>query len=110
MKTPDGKECKYYYEDYYRGREKQECRLLNSIIPPLNWQPRLCATCPIPDILRDNACTYMVLRPTLIRKFPFIKQSISVSAYCMKTEQVVKEPRIGCGECHPLPFNLPEKR
>src|SRR5688572_8219728 len=27
MRTPAGKECDFYYEDFHRGRELQECRI-----------------------------------------------------------------------------------
>jgi len=27
---------------------------------------------------------------------------VEVSAYCEKTKSDVKEPQIGCGECHPI--------
>ena len=30
MKTPAGTECKYFYGDYYRGRNHEECRLLGA--------------------------------------------------------------------------------
>ena len=28
MRTPAGKECKYFYGNYFRGRKTEECRLL----------------------------------------------------------------------------------
>ena len=31
MRTPAGTECPYYYADYYRGRSKQECRLIDRL-------------------------------------------------------------------------------
>jgi len=30
MKTPAGKDCKYFYGDYYRGRDLEECNLLKA--------------------------------------------------------------------------------
>jgi len=105
MQTPAGKECSYYYADYFRGKSKQECRLLGESLPPLKWKPSLCTSCPVPGILLANACEHMVLKPRLVREFPFIHQTISVSAYCTKTSKQVTEPHIGCGECHPLPFS-----
>jgi hypothetical protein len=107
MKTPAGTECKYFYADYFRGKEKEECRLLASASPPLAWKAQMCFTCPVPEILLANACPYMVLHPRLGRSFPFIRQQVQIRAYCTKTERGVAEPHIGCGECHPLPFALP---
>lgn len=107
MKTPAGKECPFFYGDYYRGRKVEECRLLSAASPPLPWQPSLCQTCPVPDIRQANACSYLLLKPRLARPFPFLKQQVQVTAFCTKTERPVPEPFIGCGECHPLPFTLP---
>ncbi|MCS7246873.1 MAG: hypothetical protein NZ840_01355 [Anaerolineales bacterium] len=106
MKTPAGKECPYFYGDYYRGRKVEECRLLSAAHPPLPWKPSHCYTCPVPEIRQANACSHMELRPRLIRPFPFLRQEVKVTAYCTKIGQVVTEPFIGCGECHPLPFAL----
>jgi len=103
MKTPAGKECRFFYGDYYRGREHEECRLLQSASPPLPWKPELCFTCPVPDILLANACPHMILEPRLVRPFPFIKQKVQVTAFCDKTLRSGFDPHIGCGECHGLP-------
>jgi len=101
MRTPAGKECRYFYGDYYRGRAREECRLLASASLP--WKPAFCRTCPVPDILRANACQYMILEPHLARPFPFIQQQVRVDPYCTKTGRSGFDPHIGCGECHPLP-------
>jgi hypothetical protein len=104
MRTPAGKECIYFYGDYYRGREREECRLLKSSTPPLNWQPKLCDTCPVPEIVQANACEHMQLHSRLQRLFFIMPPEVKVDAYCTKTEQNVAEPHIGCGQCHSLTF------
>ena len=101
MKTPAGQECKYFYGDYYSGRDKEECRLLESTTQ--QWTSDLCSTCPVPDILQANACENMELEGHVDRPFPFLKRKVRVTAYCRKTNRDVPEPHIGCGECHPLP-------
>ena len=103
MRTPAGKECRYFYGDYYRGRDHEECRLLLDADPPLTWKRDMCTTCPVPEILLANACEFMVLKPSLVRSFPFTKQQVRVRAYCTKTRRDVTEPQVGCGECHILP-------
>jgi len=103
MRTPAGKECRYFYGDYYRGRDHEECRLLNEASPPLNWKPSLCATCPVPDILLANACTHLALLPRLARPFPFTKEQVQIQTYCNKTHRSRFDAKVGCGECHPLP-------
>ena len=62
MKTPAGTECKYFYGDYYRGRDLEECRLLGAV-----WTRDLCRTCPVPSIGMANACEFMQLRGEVIR-------------------------------------------
>jgi hypothetical protein len=101
MRTPAGKECRYFYGDYYRGRNQEECRLLQSA--SLTWNPELCKDCPVPDILLANACPNLILQPQLERPFPFLKQRVKVKTYCTQTSRAGFDPHIGCGECHPLP-------
>ena len=103
MKTPAGKECSYFYGDYYRGRNDEECRLLRSATPALEWVPDLCFSCPVPEILLANSCQHMVLEPRLERPFPFVKRRVVVDTYCDKTLRKGFDPHIGCGECHILP-------
>ncbi len=60
MRTPAGKECKYFYGNYFRGRNTEECRLLRE--SEQTWTSSLCATCPVPDVMRANACEFLRLR------------------------------------------------
>ena len=103
METPAGKECRYFFGDYYRGRNHEECRLLLGASPPEKWTSDLCFSCPVPEIQLANACPNMILEGRVERPFPYIQKKVVVSAYCKKTLKNVLEPKIGCGECHPLP-------
>lgn len=100
MITPAGKECRYYYADHHRGRNVQECRLIaknrNNREP---WVPALCSGCPVPDILQANQCPDMHLEGEVVRKWLFLKE-VKVTAYCTRTMSEVKEPRVGCSQCH----------
>ena len=99
MRTPAGFECPHFYGDYHRGRDREECRLL-----PDGWSADLCKTCPVPGILRANACKDMRLKATVTRTvFNLFQRRVEISAYCEKTNRDVNQPEIGCGECHPLP-------
>jgi hypothetical protein len=99
MKTPAGSECKYFYGDYYRGRDHEECRLLGAA-----WKPELCRTCPVPAIGRANACETMHLRGEVVRPLAAgFQKRVKVTAYCDKTGRSGFDPHIGCGECHPVP-------
>jgi len=100
MLTPAGKECRYFYGDYHRGRKNEECRLLDST--NLRWLPYLCEKCPIPDIILANACEYIEFHPRLVKPLIFMKPQVRISTYCIKSNSPVEEPRIGCGQCHPL--------
>jgi hypothetical protein len=103
MRTPAGKECSYFYGDYFRGRDHEECRLLLDEQPNITWTPDLCQTCPVPEIQRANACQHMVLKATVTRPFPFIKRRMTVRPYCTKSHRDGFDPHIGCGQCHELP-------
>lgn len=101
MRTPAGFECKYFYGNYFRGRNEEECRLIGNAPPPQNWKPDLCETCPVPGILQANACSNLVLHGDVTRQFFFLKRRVKVNAYCTKSQVNVAEPQIGCGQCHP---------
>lgn len=99
MKTPAGFECKYFYGDYFRGRNIEECRLVGAA-----WEPSLCRTCPVPGIERANACPAMRLRAEVVRPLTAAFQKrVRIIAFCEKTGRSNFDPHVGCGECHPLP-------
>ena len=101
MRTPAGTECPYYYEDFFRGRTTQECRLIERNPRSEPWAPRLCARCPVPSILRANACPHMVLEVQVVRHWLGLVRRVEVYAVCSKHQVEVKDPYIGCGHCHP---------
>ncbi|MBE9524576.1 MAG: hypothetical protein IMY76_05720 [Chloroflexi bacterium] len=100
MQNPYGKECQYFYGDYYRGRNREECRLLPGTG---SWKPDLCRYCPVPDILQANSCQHMQLRAETFRPLLVLKPQVRIHAFCSITENKVSEPHIGCGQCHKLP-------
>jgi len=104
MRTPAGVDCPYFYGDYHRGKQIEECRLIGKNPSPQNWTADLCSRCPVPSIKRANACEFMVLTPVIKRKFGLFKRYVSINAYCKKSDETVKEPHIGCGICHPIDF------
>lgn len=108
MKTPAGRECPHFYGDYYRGRNVEECRLLDA--QGQAWTPDLCKTCPVPDITRANSCQFMKLKVKVGRPITAVFQRrVQVVAFCEKSERDVAEPEIGCGDCHALPFTFEVK-
>ncbi|MCX6054666.1 MAG: hypothetical protein NTZ74_07120 [Chloroflexi bacterium] len=100
MRTPSGIECQFFYGDYFRGKKQEECRLIGSKSPPNQWKPDLCQSCPVPAILRSNACESMTLYPTIKGKAFGSKKKIVIEAYCSRSNSVVTTPEVGCGICH----------
>lgn len=99
MRTPAGTECPFYFEDFYRGRDKRECRLL----PPAAqhaWSPDLCSRCSVPRIVLANACPRLVLEARVVSGPLGIGRRMQISASCTRTLAEVREPEIGCGHCH----------
>ena len=55
MRTPAGTECPYFYGDYFRGRNLEECRLLKSAGE--GWTRDL-----VQDLPRAGHCPRQLLR------------------------------------------------
>ncbi len=100
MKTPFGFECKYFYGDYFRGKNSEECRLLNFAAGQGGWSTKLCKNCPSPAIQRANGCQFMVQQGRISGGFLGLSPHMEVTAFCQKNQVPVKEPSIGCGSCH----------
>ena len=100
MITPAGSDCPYYYEDFNRGRALQECRLIERTPNGGSYSPDLCANCRVPRIVLANACPHMILEARVGSSFLGLKKKVEVSAFCTRSEADVKEPEIGCGQCH----------
>jgi hypothetical protein len=104
MRTPAGFDCKYFYADYYRGRNKQECRLIAENVARQvateKWTPDLCRQCRAPKILLANACPNLRLQARVVKTWLGLGRQVVVTAACAKTREAVREPEIGCGHCH----------
>ena len=105
MRTPAGTECPFYFEDFHRGRERQECRLIDRTPHSGQWEPSLCQKCPVPGIVRANACPHMVLELRVKSRLLGLGKQLEVSAMCTRSLEDVEEPHIGCGSCH---IDIPE--
>lgn len=100
MITPAGKDCPHYFEDFHRGRSRQECRLIASNPASKPWRPKDCSRCPIPDILRANASEYLELKAQVNTGFLGIfGVRVEVEAYCRKHNTPIKDPYVGCRRC-----------
>ena len=102
MRTPAGTECRYFYGNYFRGRSTEECRLLKE--SGQRWSRDLCKTCPMPGILRANACEFLRFQADVSRPVSAaLQRRVRIMSRCEKVGRPVAEPEVGCGECHPLP-------
>jgi len=99
MRTPFGQECRYYYQDFHRGRSVQECRLVEQSPSSEAWTPDLCRNCPVPGILRANGCSHMRLAGRVTKGFLGFGRRMNVTATCSRSEGVVQQPYVGCGQC-----------
>jgi hypothetical protein len=100
MRTPAGKECQYYFEDFHRGRNVQKCRLIERNPESAPWTPGLCHTCPVPAILRANACPHLVLDAKVSKRLFGLVQRVEVTGWCSEHFLDVEHPAVGCGHCH----------
>ena len=96
MRTPAGKDCHHYHEDFHRGRDIQECRLAKENPQSMRWRPGDCAHCPVPDILNANANPQLRLELTIKPRFASIGRQLEVRAWCRGNEIPLEDAYTGC--------------
>jgi hypothetical protein len=100
MRTPAGTECLFYYQDFHRGRARQECRLIDRTPGGGIYSPDLCTNCRVPRIVNANACPNMILEARVATGFLGFRKRVKITATCTRSLEPVAEPEIGCGLCH----------
>jgi hypothetical protein len=100
MRTPAGKECKHYYQDFHRERRVQECRLNKENPESVRWRPEDCARCPVPDILNANASPNLELTLTIKSGLLGFGRRVEVTVRCLKHHTTIQDPYIGCPQCN----------
>ena len=100
MRTPAGKECKFYHEDFHRGRNIQECRLAKGNPESMPWKPVDCSHCPIPDMLAANASPYLELKLTIKPRLLGLGRMLVVDAVCLRHHIPIEDPYVGCPKCN----------
>lgn len=103
MRTPAGSDCPFYYADFHRGRQVQECRLVARTPGAGRWAPDLCGRCRVPALQRANACPNLMLAARVRQGVLGLGRGIGITATCTRSGGAVAEPEIGCGQCHALP-------
>lgn len=102
MRTPAGFECEFFHGDYHRGRNVEACRLIDRNPRSEKWNRGLCKDCPVPGVVRANACQHLVLEATVVKTMLGLGRKVQLRAHCTKSRQAVAEPEVGCGQCHSL--------
>ncbi|MBK8049083.1 MAG: hypothetical protein IPK16_19405 [Anaerolineales bacterium] len=96
MKKPVN--CRYFYGDYFRGKEKEECRLLAA--SPENtrpWKRGHCDSCPVPAIVIESNSRDLLLEAAVKRRF--LSEHVEVTfAVCSKHMQQLEDP-LYCPMC-----------
>ncbi|MCB0072117.1 MAG: hypothetical protein KDE20_11690 [Caldilineaceae bacterium] len=90
--------CRYFYGDYFRGKNHEECRLIEA--NPENtrpWKRKLCDTCPVPELLIASNSRDLALEAEVRRKF--LRDQVEVTfAVCTKHMRELDDPRY-CPDC-----------
>ncbi|MBL8046404.1 MAG: hypothetical protein JNL09_07685 [Anaerolineales bacterium] len=102
MRTPAGFDCQFFYGDYRRGRNHEECRLVERNPRSEPWTRGLCKDCPVPRVLRANSCQHIRLEAAVVKTWLGLGRRVELRAFCTKSQQTVAEPEVGCGQCHNL--------
>lgn len=90
--------CRYFYGDYFRGKQKEECRLLAA--NPNNqrpWRRALCDRCPVPQLILDSNSRDLMLEAEVKRSF-LREQVVVTFAVCAHHMIELTDPR-RCPQC-----------
>jgi hypothetical protein len=90
--------CRYFYGDYHRGNQREECRLLDAnpdnIYP---WRRKHCNSCPVPDLILNSNCGDLMLEAKIERRF--LRERVDISfALCGRHLIELEDPQY-CPEC-----------
>ena len=90
--------CRYFYGDYFRGKNKEECRLIEaSPHSERPWRRALCDRCPVPEIIIASNTRDLGLEAEVKRKF--LRDQVEVTfAVCTKHMIELEDP-LHCPRC-----------
>ncbi|NUQ38888.1 MAG: hypothetical protein HUU23_14045 [Caldilineales bacterium] len=89
--------CRYFFADYHRGRDLEECRLIKRNPASRPWRRPLCDACPVPRILIETNCAEIALEATVTRKWGLFER-VEVYAVCARHLIELDDPR-HCPRC-----------
>lgn len=90
--------CRFFYGDYHRGMNKEECRLLNA--NPSNrrpWRRALCNHCPVPNIILMTNSRDLVLEAEVKRKF--LRDHVEVTFAICRRHMIELDDPTHCPKC-----------
>jgi hypothetical protein len=105
MVNPSGAECAFYYEDFQRGSDRQECRAAKNPRSAV-WQPSDCKNCPVPAILAANGSPYLELSIFINPRKLIIGRRVTAEAWCSLHGPIDGDPHVGCPECNAVADDL----
>ena len=91
-------DCPYFYGDYNRGREHEECRLIKNNTQSRPWRRKLCDSCPVPHIMRQTNSNDLVIEAEVGKRMFIFDQVVVTYAVCLKHRRELDNPR-HCAEC-----------
>ncbi len=98
MTTHKPVNCRYFYGDYFRGKEKEACRLLESTPGSRTaWKRKLCDTCPIPELLLTSSCRDLLLEGKVTKSF--LRERVAVSFAICVTHMLDLDDPAHCPQC-----------
>lgn len=96
MRTPAGKECRHYFQDFHRGRNIQRCRLIRDNPESQPWKPADCERCQVPAILNANASPDLRLELTVRNSMLGLRRELRLRAWCRDEEIPLATAYTGC--------------
>lgn len=96
MRTPAGKECRHYFQDFHRGRNVQQCRLIRANPESQPWKAVDCERCQVPEILNANASPDLRLELGVSSSMLGLRRVLTLRAWCRGEEIPVEEAFTGC--------------
>jgi hypothetical protein len=90
--------CRYFYGDYHRGKNHEECRLLDANKDnPIAWKRSHCDNCPVPELIIVSSSRDLMLEAEVKRRF--FRERVEVTfAVCAKHMRQLDDPR-HCPDC-----------
>ena len=90
--------CRYFYGDYFRGKNVEACRLLEA--NPNNtiaWKRKHCDSCPVPAVLISSNSRDLELEGTVTRQF--LRERVQITfAVCTRHMVELSDP-LHCPGC-----------